>query len=113
MHTVEEDNPLINIIVYYSLYHHVGMAMVHDDKYPHTGRTLYSVNGLCCCKENYNTKKEIQSISDAKTCYGRLMCCEHFVQGHKIRKGRGTLIAHLLSWLPPYLLHYTHSSIQQ
>ena len=35
IHTVEEDNPLINIIVYYSLYHHVGMAMVHDDKYTH------------------------------------------------------------------------------
>ena len=79
IHTVEEDNPLINIIVYYSLYHHVGMAMVHDDKYPHTGRSLYSVDGHCCCKENYNTKEEIQSISDALTCYGRLMCCEHFV----------------------------------
>ena len=36
MHTVEEDNPLINIIVYYSLYHRVGMAMVHDDKYHRT-----------------------------------------------------------------------------
>ena len=68
----DEDNPLINKIVYYSLYHHVGMARVHDDKCPQTGRTLK--NGLCCYKENYNTKKEAHSNSDVMTWLGCMLC---------------------------------------
>ena len=89
-------------------YHHVDTFRAHGDKCTQTQSTLYSVNALCCYKENCNTMKEIQSDDDAVGAWSDKLLLDGTWPDTKLLQST-SIIAHNLFMLYIYVYNINNN----